>query len=100
MRLERAAFRLSCMTTLYWRSHSTGFRGPETFSRAFSRNFGVSPSAYRNKARSSQAEVLAATTQSPPADFAISETKIRRLRPFAPRVRTASGLRRRCQVFV
>ena len=82
LRLERAAFRLLVHDdSVLEIALDCGFHGPETFSRAFSRNFGVSPSAYRNKARSSRAEVLAATTQSLPADFAISETKIRRLRP-------------------
>lgn len=60
VRLERAAYLVAVTGERFLRlAFSVGFRSHETFTRAFRRHFGVSPTAYRRAARRAQAERLA-----------------------------------------
>jgi len=55
LRLERAAYKLAITDeSLIQIGLAVGFGAPETFSRAFRRGFGVSPSAYRRAAKAAQ----------------------------------------------
>ncbi len=59
LRLERAAYLLAITDEpILGVGLSVGFKGHETFSRAFRRRFGYSPSGYRQAARRSQQERL------------------------------------------
>lgn len=57
LRLERAAYQLAVSTLpVVDVALGVGFNAHETFSRAFGRRFGVSPSRYRKAAKAAQAE--------------------------------------------
>src|SRR5688572_9232301 len=57
LRLERAAYKLAITgETVLEIALSVGFKNHETFSRAFKRAFGYSPSGYRRVARAAQAK--------------------------------------------
>jgi AraC family transcriptional regulator len=59
LRLERAAYKLAVTDdSIVQIGLSVGYGAHETFSRAFRRGFGVSPSAYRRAARLAQTERL------------------------------------------
>jgi AraC family transcriptional regulator len=81
LRLERAAFRILLQDeSLINIALDHGFGGPETFSRAFRRRFGMPPGAYRAWARVQHAETAGRRVH-PCADFSISDVRIRRLAP-------------------
>jgi AraC family transcriptional regulator len=82
LRLERAAFRILIHdSTLLDIALECGFQNHETFTRAFHRHFGVTPSHYRGQGISQQRPVR--RTEPPPSagPFAISALKVRRLLP-------------------
>jgi AraC family transcriptional regulator len=57
LRLERAAYKLAITDdSVIEVSLSVGFGGHETFTRAFRRRFGMSPSEYRHAAKAAQVE--------------------------------------------
>jgi AraC family transcriptional regulator len=57
VRLERAAFRVAVESISFLEiALEIGYRNHETFTRAFKRQFGVTPTAYRRSARRAQKE--------------------------------------------
>lgn len=84
LRIERAAFRLLIHdATLLDIALDCGFRNHETFTRAFKRRFGKTPSDYRDGLlrQSMQQPPSARTTiDAPTPGYAISATKVIRLR--------------------
>lgn len=83
LRLERAAFRLLVHdeTVLEIALHG-GFGSHETFTRAFHRRFGLTPNSYRAHTRTrlpGQGEGTLGDEAT--AEYSISATKVRRLRP-------------------
>lgn len=85
LRLERAAFRLLIHdATLLDIALDCGFRNHETFTRAFKRRFGKTPSGYREwQQRLSMPQPPAARTPGSALTegYALSATKVIRLRP-------------------
>jgi len=85
LRLERAAFRLLvCETNLLGVAIDSGFQNHETFSRAFRRRFGRSPSEYRDWVRRQSSrwrEDGREALDDPARRFEISVTKVVQLRP-------------------
>ena len=85
LRLERGAFRLLIHdATLLEIALECGFHNHETFTRAFRRRFGRSPSDYRNwiKRQDTRSQGPARdVVVSLPARFELSATKVVRLRP-------------------
>ncbi|MBL8173150.1 MAG: helix-turn-helix domain-containing protein [Bryobacterales bacterium] len=82
LRMERAAFRLLLHETpLLEIALDCGFQNHETFTRAFRRHYGQPPSDYRQWIREQAAEQEQQPTAPVPAQFAISATKVIRLRP-------------------
>lgn len=82
LRLERAAFRM-CIheCTLMEIALDCGFQNHETFSRAFRRRFGRTPRGYRDHIRRQTAQEDPAGSPPPGLHYAISFTKVIRLRP-------------------
>lgn len=83
-RIERSAFRLMVQdSSLLDIALDSGYRNHETYTRAFRRRYGVSPSQYRDWARRqhSQPDANATGAMADAPQFALSSTKIARLRP-------------------
>jgi AraC family transcriptional regulator len=83
VRLERAAFRLQIQeTSVLEIALDSGYRNHETFTRAFRRAFGRAPGAYRawQRQRMMQTREPAQAEPAPESAYAISATKVARLR--------------------
>lgn len=80
LRLERAAFRLLVHdATLLDIALDCGFRTHETFTRAFCRRFGMSPSSYRAWVRTQAHPRRDIVAEQPNGAYSVSATTIRRL---------------------
>lgn len=83
LRLERGAFRLQIQdASVLQIALDCGFNSHETFTRAFQRAFGKSPTAYRASRHHQRAREHHASSQpvTTPHPFALSATKVVRLR--------------------
>ncbi|NJM40472.1 MAG: helix-turn-helix domain-containing protein [Anaerolineae bacterium] len=81
LRLERCAFRLLIHdANLLDVALDCGFRNHETFTRAFRRRFGMTPSAYRDRMLAQHMNLARGTSATMRQGFEVSATKIVRLR--------------------
>jgi AraC family transcriptional regulator len=82
VRLERAAFRVAVENSPFLDiALAVGFRNHETFTRAFKRQFGVTPTAYRHAARRAQNERLERMRTFRGDGCTLSETTFLTLKP-------------------
>lgn len=82
VRLERAAYRLGVTRkSVLDIALSIGFESHETFSRAFKRRFGVTPSAWRGDSRRDQKRWIATRMKEERASSGLSEVSFLTLKP-------------------
>jgi len=82
LRLERAAYRLAITDeSIVQIGLAVGFGAHETFSRAFRRGFGVSPSAYRRAAKAAQIDRMERNRTFRGDGCGLSEVWFARVRP-------------------
>ena len=85
IRIERSAFRMMIQeSSLLEIALDSGYRNPETFSRAFRRRYGVSPSEYRKWSRRQQGHAEPQQndlSHGAQRTYEFSRTKLTRLRP-------------------